>query len=218
SLKGLKYYFDVSNAFVLKKISTVLFPWRKSSWARLVVRGEGGGVEGYRSPRSDENAPDLYVPIMGFVTYVLLVGLLLGRANRFHPALLGSTASTAFAVLVFETIMVRLGCYLLGVGQEGGEGWADVVAVLGYKFVGCVCFVVRLPTAASWLPTRIIATMATKLLLRTLRSLVLPEQFKSDPTVGTHSVQDKKRRVYFLFLIAGGAMLMSGVLLTVGWY
>lgn len=75
---------------------------------------------------------------MGFVTYILLVGLLLGRANRFHPALLGSTASTAFAVLVFETIMVRLGCYLLGVGQEGGEGWADVVAVLGYKFVGII--------------------------------------------------------------------------------
>lgn len=76
--------------------------------------------------------------VMGFVTYILLVGILLGRANKFHPALLGSTASTAFAVLVSELIMVRLGCYLLGVGQEGGEGWMDVASVLGYKFVGWV--------------------------------------------------------------------------------
>jgi hypothetical protein len=81
---------------------------------------------------------------MGFVTYILLSGLLLGRSNRFHPALLGSTASTALAVLIFETLLVRLGCYLLGVGQEGGEGWADVVAVLGYKFLGiCGAMVVK---------------------------------------------------------------------------
>lgn len=62
TVKGLKYYFDVSNSYVLKKIGTVLFPWRKASWARLVIRGDGGNVEGYRSPRADENAPDLYVP------------------------------------------------------------------------------------------------------------------------------------------------------------
>lgn len=62
TIKGLKYYFDVSNGYVVRKIGVVLFPWRKGTWGRMVVRGENGTVEGYRSPRADENAPDLYVP------------------------------------------------------------------------------------------------------------------------------------------------------------
>lgn len=181
---------------------------------------------------------------MGFVTYILLVGLLLGRANRFHPALLGSTASTAFAVLIFEVIMVRLGCYLLGVGSEGSEGWSDVIAILGYKFVGidaAMLIKVLIPVSSVAYGFFVYAAFAHGFFLvgvwrlhvgdglvaniliflkqlRTLRSLVLPEQFKADQQVGTHVVQDKKRRVYFLFLIAAGAMFMSGVLLRVGWY
>ena len=33
-------------------------------------------------PRDDVNAPDLYIPIMSFVTYVLVYGLALGLLNQ----------------------------------------------------------------------------------------------------------------------------------------
>jgi hypothetical protein len=37
-----------------------------------------GQVEGYLPPREDVNAPDLYIPVMGFVTYVILYGAIMG--------------------------------------------------------------------------------------------------------------------------------------------
>lgn len=38
------------------------------------------------APRFDVNAPDLYIPAMGFITYVLVAGLALGTQNRYHAA------------------------------------------------------------------------------------------------------------------------------------
>lgn len=35
------------------------------------------------APRFDVNAPDLYIPAMGFITYVLVAGLALGTQNRY---------------------------------------------------------------------------------------------------------------------------------------
>lgn len=40
------------------------------------------------APRFDVNAPDLYIPAMGFITYVLVAGLALGTQNRYHTAAL----------------------------------------------------------------------------------------------------------------------------------
>jgi hypothetical protein len=39
-------------------------------------------------PRFDLNAPDLYIPCMGYVTYVLLTGFVLGRYSLFNKLLL----------------------------------------------------------------------------------------------------------------------------------
>jgi hypothetical protein len=35
-------------------------------------------------PKFDVNAPDLYIPTMAYVTYVLLVGYILGLKNAFR--------------------------------------------------------------------------------------------------------------------------------------
>lgn len=35
------------------------------------------------APRFDVNAPDLYIPVMAFITYVLVAGLALGTQNRY---------------------------------------------------------------------------------------------------------------------------------------
>ena len=34
------------------------------------------------APRYEINAPDLYIPVMAFVTYILLAGVILGTQNR----------------------------------------------------------------------------------------------------------------------------------------
>lgn len=80
---SLKIYFAVSNSYVLQKLAIILYPMKKNIiWGRIPA-DEAGRIgddsELYSShkwalPRQDVNAPDLYIPLMSFITYVLLVG------------------------------------------------------------------------------------------------------------------------------------------------
>ena len=73
---------------------------------------------------------------MAFVTYILLSTLMAGLAGNFRPDLLGRTATTAFAVVIFEIMGLKLGCYLLNISNE--SQLLDLVAYSGYKFVGII--------------------------------------------------------------------------------
>jgi len=60
---SLKPYFNVSTPYVVRKIRLLLFPWRHKPWSRQMRRNEvSGATEGYKPPREDVNAPDLYIP------------------------------------------------------------------------------------------------------------------------------------------------------------
>ena len=73
---------------------------------------------------------------MAFVTYILLSTFLAGLRGAFQPELLGYTASTAFAIVIFEILGLKLGCYLLSISNE--SQLLDLVAYSGYKFVGII--------------------------------------------------------------------------------
>jgi hypothetical protein len=73
---------------------------------------------------------------MAFVTYILLSTLLAGIRGAFQPELLGYTATTAFAIVIFEILGLKLGCYLLSISNE--SQLLDLVAYSGYKFVGII--------------------------------------------------------------------------------
>ena len=51
----------------------------------MCVQTQGGAK--FKPPASDINAPDLYIPLMGFLTYCLLccVADVLSVPNRFKP-------------------------------------------------------------------------------------------------------------------------------------
>ena len=102
SLDSLRYYFSVNNSYVKNKLRLIFFPFRHRNWTRLMVsQGEttsaaarkrrplmflpAGDGDAYRAPRDDINAPDLYIPTMGFVTWVLLSAILLGTRFDFTP-------------------------------------------------------------------------------------------------------------------------------------
>jgi hypothetical protein len=73
---------------------------------------------------------------MAFVTYILLTAFLSGIQGHFTPEDFSVTASYAFAVVLFEFVAIKLGCYLLSIGGQGQV--LDLVAYGGYKFVGIV--------------------------------------------------------------------------------
>lgn len=80
------------------------------------------------------NADPRSATVMALTTYILLSALHAGKAGTFDPRILGQTASKAFGLLFLEFLCIKLGCYLLGIGEEGAV--VDLIAYEGYKFVG----------------------------------------------------------------------------------
>uniref|UniRef100_A0A287D3N1 Protein YIF1 n=1 Tax=Ictidomys tridecemlineatus TaxID=43179 RepID=A0A287D3N1_ICTTR len=71
----LKYYFAVDTVYVGKKLGLLVFPYLHQDWE--VQYQQDTPV----APRFDVNAPDLYIPAMAFITYILVAGLALGTQD-----------------------------------------------------------------------------------------------------------------------------------------
>ncbi|KAK9468272.1 hypothetical protein V1512DRAFT_234901 [Lipomyces arxii] len=203
SFSTLKSYFNVSNSYVGSKLVLILFPWRHKPWARQMKRSEvSGTIEGYKVPRDDINAPDMYIPVMAFTTYILLTSILAGIHGVFHPEILGYIASMAFAIVIFEILGLKLGCYLLSISNESQV--LDLVAYSGYKFIGVILTMI----AGSLVPGLLVKysvflyTFAANafFLLRSLRYVVLPEQSIHAATSMTTTQRQRQRRIQFLFM------------------
>ncbi|KAL9106782.1 MAG: hypothetical protein Q9227_008204 [Pyrenula ochraceoflavens] len=148
SISALKHYFNVSNSYVLRKLALVLFPWRHKPWSRQQARlttsttSASGQVQEqqyasiFLPPREDLNSPDMYIPVMALVTYILLSTVLAGLRGSFHPELLGSITTTAIFVVLFEIVLLKVAMYLLNISNE--SQLLDLVAYSGYKFVGII--------------------------------------------------------------------------------
>ncbi|KAJ2796546.1 Protein transport protein yif1 [Coemansia helicoidea] len=208
SMSQLKHHFDVSNMYVLSKLRMVAFPWLQRSWHRQAERDQTGQVVGYKTPREDSNSPDLYIPVMGLVSYVIAVGLVMGRMGVFHPEDLGFTASSALGIVIFEVLLVKMFCYLLNVGAE--LQFPDIVAYSGYKFVPTIVIVALKPVAPWWLLGTAFFYFGFALaffMIRSMRHALIPEA-SAVMGVNVH----RKRRIHFLFIIAMTQFLYIWVL------
>lgn len=87
-------------------------------------------------PRYDINAPDLYIPTMAFITYVVVAGLMLGLQKRFTPEKLSIEASSALASSIFELIVYSITLYVVNI--KTNLKTLDLLAFAGYKFVTIV--------------------------------------------------------------------------------
>ncbi|XP_038622778.1 protein YIF1B isoform X1 [Tachyglossus aculeatus] len=126
----LKYYFAVDTVYVGKKLGLLVFPYMHQDWE--VQYQQDTPV----APRFDINAPDLYIPAMAFITYILVAGLALGTQDRFSPDALGLQASSALAWLIVEVLAILLSLYLVTVNTDLTT--IDLLAFSGYKYVGMI--------------------------------------------------------------------------------
>lgn len=90
----------------------------------------------YLPPRDDLNSPDMYIPAMALVTYILLSTVLAGLRGSFHPELLGSITTTALAIVIFEIFCLKMAMYMLSINND--SQLLDLLAYSGYKFVGII--------------------------------------------------------------------------------
>lgn len=122
----LKYYFAVDNRYVMNKLRLLFFPFAHRDWSLKYDQ------ENPVQPRYDINAPDLYIPTMAYITYVVLAGFILGTQERFSPEQLGIQASSALAYNIFELIVYTITLYVSNISTTLRT--LDLLAFSGYKY------------------------------------------------------------------------------------
>lgn len=129
-MRALRSYFAVDNRYVKRKMGKVLFPFLSKHWRRDQV--EGPELVNYALPHSDENAPDLYVPIMSLVTYCLLSAFLYGTAGQFNPEVIADVISKCMLAQIAEVLIIR-GCLY---SMQTAVPFLDIFSYTGYKYLG----------------------------------------------------------------------------------
>ncbi|KAI3896158.1 hypothetical protein MKX03_000278 [Papaver bracteatum] len=142
-----QYYFQVNDQYVRNKLKVVLFPYlHRGHWTRITE--PVGGRLSYKPPVYDINAPDLYIPLMAFGTYVVLAGFLLGLSGKFSPEALSLQFTKGMVGWFLQVLLLKASLYSLGSGEAP---LLDIVAYAGYAFTGmCVAVLGRLVWSYSY--------------------------------------------------------------------
>lgn len=185
----VKFYFAVTTDYVLHKLVLLLFPFLNKEWGAYNSAGS--------EPTRHLNSPDLYIPVMGFASYVVAIAIALGNQGKFTPEMLGMTATTAVVWLLIEIGVVQLAMYLISVTTD--IKIFDLASFSGYKFVHMiVCLVCYMLLGSTGYYLSFIYTSAAIVyfLICTLRYIILPDSTEDRIARGN------KRRNNLLLLIA----------------
>ncbi|KAL4277247.1 hypothetical protein AHAS_Ahas20G0288100 [Arachis hypogaea] len=127
-----QYYFQVNDHYVKNKLKVVLFPFlHRGHWTRITE--PVGGRLSYKPPIYDINAPDLYIPLMAFGTYVVLAGLSLGLHGKFSPEALNLLFIKGLLGWFMQASLLKVTLLSLGSGEAP---LLDIIAYAGYTFTG----------------------------------------------------------------------------------
>lgn len=132
-MESVRRYFNVNHGYVLRKMAWQLVPLSNTKkkagseldgekdWTARVFEGLEVEIE----------EPDMYIPTMGFVTYILLCGLVSGLRDKFSPEVLSATITYALVALILETTAVKAALFMAGAASAP---IVDVAGLLAYKF------------------------------------------------------------------------------------
>ncbi|XP_054804439.1 uncharacterized protein LOC129307480 isoform X2 [Prosopis cineraria] len=115
-------------------------------WTRITE--PVGGRLSYKPPFHDINAPDLYIPLMAFGTYVVLSGLSLGLRGKFSPEALNWLFIKGLLGWFMQAMLLKVTLFSLA----GGEApLLDIMAYAGYTFAGmCLAVLGRILSGYSY--------------------------------------------------------------------
>lgn len=123
---NLRPLFAVDDMYVVKKLGFLMFPFSHRRWS--------GGYE----------QPDLYIPLMAFMTYVLAAGYMLGIKEKFTPEQLGMLSSSALIIWTLEVVLMAILFNIFNV--KTWYSFLHYIAFSGYKFVPTIiAMLVSLP-------------------------------------------------------------------------
>ncbi|GAU97312.1 hypothetical protein RvY_08632 [Ramazzottius varieornatus] len=175
SVSTLKFYFAVDTKYVARKLMVLFLPFVIRDWSIRFPPSQ------CVAPREEPNAPDLYVPSMAFVTYILASGVLLGLSNKFTPEHLGAQASENLAWLIVEILAVLITFYITNISSN--LRFLHLLAFTGYKYAGMVLCVVATMFMGRWgyrMAMLYASLSIVWFFLRSLKVYILPEVTQAD--------------------------------------
>ena len=116
---------------------------------------------------------------MAFVTYILVVGYMLGMQDRFSPEVLGTTSGSALTMFILELIMIYLTTRIMSINTN--LKMFDTMAFCMYKYVGMIFSLVVgmfFSSSGYYLALIYISLALALFLFRTLHLRVEPEVVK----------------------------------------
>lgn len=149
---------------------------------------------------------------MGYVTYVLIAGLMLGMQKRFSPEQIGIQASSALAWNIVEIAIYTATLYIANINTTLKT--FDLLAYSGYKYLGIITSVLIsiLFERTGYYLMLIYCNLALAFfLVRTLKAQVLSETPPTQDSYYGHQpgTYGAKRRLYFLLFVAGTQPILS---------
>ncbi|EXB61170.1 hypothetical protein L484_007436 [Morus notabilis] len=128
----IQYYFQVDGHYVKNKLKLVLLPFlHRGHWTRITEAV--AGRLSYEPPTNDINAPDLYIPVMAFATYIVLAGIASGLSGKFCPEAVNWQFVKGTMGWLLQVMLLKVSLFSLG----GGEApLLDTIAYAGYTFTG----------------------------------------------------------------------------------
>lgn len=160
----LKCYFAVNKNYVIKKLTVLMYPPSSTQWARIRsddtvgngmsrpgsmgdMQSSAGAVSSHKwaLPRDDVNSPDLYIPVMSFLTYCILIcyAKRAGASTGSYvntPDVLINAVWKCCILQVFEAGLIYGGLAMMSVSLP----FLDIVSYTGYKYVGLCASTVML--------------------------------------------------------------------------
>ena len=131
----------------------------------------GNFLSKWAVPSLDENGPDLYIPLMSFVTYVLLYGLCRASAiTNFTPEIIIQAIYRGLILQLIESCVIKFGVNMMSVTLP----FLDVFSYTGYKYVGlCINLVSRvLGSTANFFVSLYTASMLGYFIMKTMAGVV----------------------------------------------
>ncbi len=110
-ISGLNEYFDINDKYVADKIKLILFPFHKD--LDFLYK------------------PDLYLPIVSLLTYLLIYSISLGISHKFHPEMLFKSTTNNVTFIVLFSLFYKGILYFGDCSVDN----ISLVCFVGYKFV-----------------------------------------------------------------------------------
>lgn len=126
-----RYYFDVDNQYVVRKLMVVFFPFVfKGTWGKN-SQEYSQDHQGFLSPKNELHAADLFIPLMALMTFVLGICFSRGIGDQFQPDLIGDYLTATMALLLIEMLLIKTVFFMVKLNEAS---CLDILSHISYKF------------------------------------------------------------------------------------